>query len=104
MFSRRSIVEFQPVVREKVEILCQNIAKFGQGGKVVDMRKAWSAFAGDVICQYSFGYSYDHLESQDFGEGFHDAFMAVSTRPYCASVPLGHAGKLTNLIQHCNHI
>jgi hypothetical protein len=45
---------------------------------VVDIKKAWSAFAGDVICQYSFGYSYDHFESQEFGEGFHDAFMDVS--------------------------
>lgn len=78
MFSRRSIVKFQPVIREKVEILCKNMTKFGQDGKVVDMKKAWSAFAGDVICQYSFGYSYDHLESRDFNEGFHDAFMAVS--------------------------
>jgi cytochrome P450 len=78
VFSRRSIVKLQPVVREKVEIFCKSIAKFSQGGKVVDMKKAWSAFAGDVICQYSFGYSYDHSKSQDFGEGFHDAFMAVS--------------------------
>ena len=42
------------------------------------MKKAWIAIARDVICLYSFGYSYDHLESQDFGEGFHDAFMDVS--------------------------
>ena len=78
LFSKRSIISFQPMIREKLEILCGNIAKFGQDGKVVDMKKAWSAFAGDVVCQYAFGYSYNHLESQDFNEGFHDAFMAVS--------------------------
>jgi hypothetical protein len=78
LFSKRSIVNFQPVIREKIEILCENIARFGEGGKVVDMKKAWSAFAGDVVCQYAFGYTYNHLQSKNFDEGFHDAFMAAS--------------------------
>ncbi len=77
LFSKRSIVEFQPVIREKIEILCRQIALFGKDGKVVDMKKAWSAFAGDVICQYAFGYTYNHLESANFAEGFHDAFIAM---------------------------
>jgi cytochrome P450 len=78
LFSKRSIVNFQPVIREKIEILMTNIAKFGANGAVVDMKKAWSAFAGDVVCQYAFGYTYDHLQSEGFNEGFHDAFMAAS--------------------------
>jgi hypothetical protein len=31
-----------------------------------------------VVCQYAFGYTYDHLQSEGFNEGFHDAFMAAS--------------------------
>ncbi len=34
--------------------------------------------AGDVICEYAFGFSYNHLESPDFEESFHDAFLAVT--------------------------
>lgn len=40
--------------------------------------KAWNAYAGDVITQYSFGFNYNHLGSDDFEKSFHDAFMAVS--------------------------
>ena len=78
LFSKRSIVEFQPVIRDKIEIFCTHLAEYGKNGKVVDMKKAWSAFAGDVVCQYAFGYTYNNLESADFSEGFHDAFMAMS--------------------------
>ena len=47
-------------------------------GRVLAINKVWNAFAGDVITEYSFGFNYDHLGSDDFDQTFHSAFMAVS--------------------------
>lgn len=77
-FSKRNIGEFQSVIREKVELLCKNIAKCKSNGKEFRLNIAFSAFAGDVITQYALGMCYDHLDSPGFTESFHEAFMAVS--------------------------
>ena len=78
LFSKRSIVKFQPVILEKVRVLCAKIAHYKENGQVLPIKDAFSAFAGDIICQYCFGFCYDHLESPNFKESFHEAFMAVS--------------------------
>ena len=77
LFSKRSIWKFQPIIRQKVEILCKAFAKYIDNGQAFDINKAWSGFAGDVICEYAFGFGYDHLESPDFNTSFHAAFMAM---------------------------
>jgi cytochrome P450 len=61
MFSKRSVLEFQPEIRKKVEILCRNIAKYKDTGREVSLGDAFSAFAGDVIAEYMLGMSYNHL-------------------------------------------
>ena len=38
----------------------------------------WDAYSGDVIMEYSFGYSYDNLKSEEFIETFHEPFLALS--------------------------
>jgi len=80
MFSKRSIVDFQPVIREKLEILCDKIAKYaeGDGKQILCLNYAWSAWAGDLITQYAFGFCYNHLESPGFKESFHEAYMELS--------------------------
>lgn len=77
-FSKRSIVEFQPIICKKVELLCKNIAKYKETGKEFRLNMAFSSFAGDVITQYALGICYDHLDVPDFDVNFHEAFMAVS--------------------------
>lgn len=41
------------------------------------LSEAFPAFAGDVITEYAFGICYNHLDSPDFSDSFHAAFMAV---------------------------
>jgi cytochrome P450 len=77
LFSRRSILNFQPVIRQKVDLLCEVFAKYKDSGLAFDINKAWSAFAGDIICEYAFGFGYNHLESPDFETSFHACFMAL---------------------------
>ena len=71
-------MDFQPVIREKVRILCKKFAQYKDESRILTLNNAFSAFAGDIICEYSFGFCYHHLESPNFEESFHDAFMAVS--------------------------
>ncbi|OAG39698.1 hypothetical protein AYO21_05973 [Fonsecaea monophora] len=76
-FSKRSIMDFQPVIRQKVEQLSRTLREYKAKGKPVVLSEAFPAFAGDIITEYSFGICYDHLGSPDFSESFHAAFMAV---------------------------
>lgn len=80
MFSKRSIVDFQPVIREKLEILCDKIAKYAEGGReqVLCLNYALSAWAGDLITEYAFGFCYNHLESPGFQESFHEAYVEMT--------------------------
>ncbi|KIW33393.1 hypothetical protein, variant [Cladophialophora immunda] len=77
-FSKRSIVNYQPFIREKIQRLCTKLEQYKEDGRILAINHAFSALAGDVICQYCFGLCYNHLESPNFEESFHDAFMAVS--------------------------
>ncbi|KAK4631699.1 Cytochrome P450 monooxygenase sdnE [Fulvia fulva] len=78
MFSRRAILTFEPEVQKKLDIFCNGLRRFKKTGSVCKISEAFSAFAGDVVTQYSFGFDYDHLGLEGFTDSFHDAFMAVS--------------------------
>jgi cytochrome P450 len=78
MFSKQAIVNFQTVIREKLKILCEHIAKYKKSGGVFNVLEACAAFAGDVITEYAFGIGYDHLDLPGFRGSFHDAYMAMS--------------------------
>lgn len=77
-FSKRAIGQFEYFVREQVDYISDQLAQYKETGKVLAINKVWNAYAGDVITQYAFGINYKHLESEEFKETFHDAFMAVS--------------------------
>lgn len=77
LFSKRSIVEFEPVILEKVDLLAKRIATFEKTGEAVTLNDAFSAFSGDVITTYCFGDSFDHLKSPGFAENYHAAFEGV---------------------------
>ncbi|KAF7189124.1 Cytochrome P450 monooxygenase [Pseudocercospora fuligena] len=78
MFSRRAILNFEPVVSRYVDVFCNGLEKFRQTGSICNMTEAFSAYAGDVVTDYCFGFSYEHLALEGFTDSFHDAFMAVS--------------------------
>lgn len=66
------------MIRKKVDLVCSQLSRHKDSGEVLAINDVWSAFAGDVITEYSFGLCYNHLESSGCKENFHDAFMAVS--------------------------
>ena len=78
LFSKKRISDFQPVIREKLDLLCEKIDSFVANGKPFAVNRAITAFSGDVMTTYVFGKSYDNLESPDFVETFHEPFMFAS--------------------------
>jgi cytochrome P450 len=91
MFSKRSIAKFEPVIRDKVELMVKGITDAKNTGEVLVLSNAFSAFAGDVITEYCFGFCYNHLDSPGFKDNFHLAFMAVSAFGHLAmQFPLMH--------------
>ncbi|KAI7156611.1 hypothetical protein KC349_g6175 [Hortaea werneckii] len=60
-FSRRAIIDQQSLVQEKCSIMLEGMTKLKDIGTVFKITDAFAAFAGDVISQYSFGFSYGQL-------------------------------------------
>ncbi|GAW24067.1 hypothetical protein ANO14919_136470 [Xylariales sp. No.14919] len=77
MFSKRSITKFEPVIKQKVELLSKRIASYTESGKTFALNNAFNAFSGDVIASYCFGFCWDQLDSLDFKDNFHSAYEAV---------------------------
>ncbi|GAP90688.2 putative cytochrome P450 [Rosellinia necatrix] len=77
MFSKRSITKFEPVIKQKVELLSERIASYEEDGKTLSLNNAFNAFSGDVIASYCFGFCWDQLNSIDFKDNFHPAYEAV---------------------------
>lgn len=78
MFSVKKIWEFQPVIREKVEKLCQKIVQY-QDGQVLPLSRAYMALTTDIITEYAFAKSYDQLDSPNFQDTLHEALIAIYT-------------------------
>lgn len=84
LFSKKRISDFQPVIREKLDILCKKIDQYVADGGHFALNRALIAFSGDVITMYVFGQSYEHLESPGFKETFQEPFMAASESGHVA--------------------
>lgn len=85
LFSKQRISEFQPVIREKLDTFCSKIDQYVHNGKSFKINRALTAFSGDVITTYVFGEAYNHLQSPDFKETFHEPFMAASEAGHMAN-------------------
>jgi cytochrome P450 len=83
LFSKKRISDFQPVIGEKLDLLCSKIDQY-LDGRPFAINRALTAFSGDVITTYVFGQSYQHLESPDFKDTFQEPFMAASEAGHVA--------------------
>ena len=74
----------EPLVQKNVNILCEQLANYKTTGKAVNLVQAYSAFAGDIVTQYAFGFSNDYLKTKNFEGSLHAAFMAGSAFSHVA--------------------
>jgi hypothetical protein len=70
-------------VQQKVNGICHKIAPYHEDDRPLAINRVFAAYSGDVATQYSFGFSYNNLQSDDFQETFQEAF-AVSEFGYLA--------------------
>lgn len=66
-FSKKSVSELEPLLRQKVEKLCSRLATAVQYKQVVRVDCAFMALTMDIICSYCFGADRQYLDSDDFG-------------------------------------
>ncbi|KAF8855457.1 putative cytochrome P450 [Acephala macrosclerotiorum] len=66
LFSRRTILDLQSLVREKVEHLVQALRKNQAVGKSSDMLFAFRCFTVDMITEFCFAKSVDAMDAPDF--------------------------------------
>lgn len=80
MFSDKRITDFQPMIRSKIDTLCRKLysaATAHDGSRPVRINRAWTALVTDIITEYAFARSYDHLEEPDFGATLDDSLKVI---------------------------
>lgn len=76
-FSLQKIEDFQPVILEKVNLLCNVISKY-KDHQVLPVDRMWTALTTDVISSYAFAKSMGHLESPNFEESFIESTILIT--------------------------
>lgn len=78
-FSKRSVVQLEPVIRENIAKLAQRFAaEIKKDRSVIRLDAAFTALTMDVITHYSYGKSYRYLDEPDFKLAWKDAVLAAS--------------------------
>src|ERR1700712_3224045 len=48
-FSKRKIMDFQPVIQDKLKKLCARIEEYAGTERVLPLHRAWTAYSGDAV-------------------------------------------------------
>ena len=65
-FSTQAVTKLEPVIRAKVEILSSGLNLAHETGELVNLEVAIMALTTDIITEYAFATSYNHLAKPDF--------------------------------------
>lgn len=76
-FSKRSIVDLEPTINERLDVLCSRLWEAQAQGQTVDLTSAFSAFTADVVTYHFYGSHRDYLGSEAFKFGLKDALTAL---------------------------
>jgi hypothetical protein len=71
MFSRKSVLELEDVVQEKVNKLCQRLEMGLEEGKAVDLHHGLMCVSADVLSEFAFDQCFNLLNEDDFGISFY---------------------------------
>ncbi|PGH02755.1 hypothetical protein GX51_04489 [Blastomyces parvus] len=84
IFSRRTVLNFEPIIRQHAELLCERISQSAGSGQPLVVSDAYPCFSGDTIMKYALGFNYKQLESPNF-DSFHEAFQAMGASGHLTS-------------------
>lgn len=77
-FSQQAIRRFDPVIREKLDVLYAKFEEYEKSGQPVNLDAAFTALTTDIITEYAFGISYGHLEAEGFNPEWVPLLMSAS--------------------------
>jgi cytochrome P450 len=78
-FSKRSISTIEPLIFSKVELLCRRFEDAIKTKEVIRLDAAYMALTMDIIAQYAYGHSYNHLAEGDFKVSWKESILSVSS-------------------------
>ncbi|KAH6662817.1 cytochrome P450, partial [Halenospora varia] len=78
MFSKREVNDFEPMIHEKVELLCQEMQKQLSGTQPTEMRTNYLALTTDTLCSYAFEDSLDLLKHRKKAINWQKTIKAVA--------------------------
>jgi cytochrome P450 len=85
-FSKRSVVQLEPSIIEKVERLSSGVEVFMNDKRILDATDAFGALTIDVITDYCFGQAYGSLSTPDFAPEWQRFFREMfSNSPFLRS-------------------
>ncbi|RHZ55175.1 uncharacterized protein CDV56_107749 [Aspergillus thermomutatus] len=76
-FSKRAITGIEPLINERLNVLCARLRETMARGVTVDLTSAFSAFTADVVTYHFYGSHPDYLGSLDFKYDLKDALTAL---------------------------
>ncbi|EKG18136.1 Cytochrome P450 [Macrophomina phaseolina MS6] len=65
-FSKRAVAGLEPIINERLDVLCSRVREIAAGGTAIDLTSAFSAFTADVGTKYFYGSHQDYLNTEDF--------------------------------------
>lgn len=77
-FSRRSIVELEPIINERIDKLSMRLELAMHDGEPIGLDSAFSALTADIITNRFYGEHFDYLGIKDFKFPVTEAFLGVS--------------------------
>ncbi|KXG54299.1 Cytochrome P450 [Penicillium griseofulvum] len=77
-FSKRSIVDLEPIIHERVDRLCGRFQFALQTQNVISLDSAFSALTADIITSRLYGEHFDYLGIEDFKFAVRETFEGMS--------------------------
>jgi cytochrome P450 len=84
-FSRRSVLEQQGIVWDKVNLLCRRMREAGEKGAAFDMYCGLRAFATDILSEYAYGDCWNQLDRQDLGIAWTKLYYTLGSLMHLAA-------------------
>lgn len=85
-FSRSSVLRLEPVIKGKVQKMCDNVSESSKRGELVHLRQAFVAVTVDIVTEYSFAECAGTLDRPDFSPDWESMMNGVTE-----GVPLAKA-------------
>ena len=74
-FSKRNIVNLEPMLHEKVEKVCSRLARARDTRNPIDLRLLFSCMTTDIITEYAFPNCFNLLDTPDLARSWRETFV-----------------------------